>query len=77
MTENPCTVGHKIVCTKLAIKQAQLASYWLALAVEETGYFFDTLSKEWLNVRHLSQVGFISIELTLAFTRESQFIIQL
>lgn len=57
MTENPCTVSHKEVCTKLAIKRAQLVSFWLALAVEETGYFFDTLSKEWQNVRHLSQVG--------------------
>lgn len=62
MTENPCTPSHKIVCTKQAIKLALLVSYWLALAAEETNYFFATLSKQWLSVRHLFQVGVAQIE---------------
>jgi len=57
MTEDPCTASHKTAGTKPATKPAQLASYWLAPAAEETNYSFDTLSKEWLNVRHLLQVG--------------------
>lgn len=72
MTESLCTVSHKTTCTKPAIKPALLASYWLALAAGGTNYFFDTLSKEWLNVRRLSQVG-VALAKLLALARKSQF----